>query len=185
MALSEKTSRRLLVSGAVAAFVAAGAVLIVVCRRADITDPAELEKAPIDFLREREIETLISAAFRNATKVTIQSEVPVVDPNVNLGKNPKTDPMGRSLTLIDRDAIDGLAVSFRARDANEPLPPMYAPYPGVEYVWVTFEGPYRPDFTFAGGCRLLVFGKGSMMVGTPFVRKIAQLLDLEEYVRHE
>ncbi len=160
-------------------------MLPVVCRRADITDPAELEQAPRDYLREREIETLVSAAFRNATKVTIQSEVPVADLDTVLGKDPKTDRMHRSLTLVDREAIDSLAANFRAREANEPLPPIYAPYPGVEYVWVTFEGPYRPDFTFAGSYDLYVFNKGSMMVGTPFVRKIAELLDLEEYVRPE
>ena len=151
-------------------------------RRPDITDPAILATMPLDELRDGELETLVRAAFRNATSVHIETE-----------QHPRRPT--RAATITERDELDELAELFVVGGGGPQLP-LYG-YPGLTYVRVTFDGPYRPDFSFTSDRRIHVLDGSvihsihnvddirsrSAIIHTAFSKQIADLLKLEEVER--
>jgi len=151
---------------AVVVLVACAALATRLLRRADITDPAVLAKMPLDALRDRELETLVRAAFQNAASVKLEAEE----------AHART---ARSVMLTDRQALSEIANTFAIGPDDEQLP-LYE-YPGTTYTRVIFDGPFKPDFSFVSQKVISVNGFPKWLrVRTAFAKKIADLLHLED-----
>ena len=154
--------------------IAVAASLAVALRRADITDPTQLAKMPKAKLRDREVETLMRAAFRNAQKIDMQWADHTND------SGPEAYP---TISIDDKAVLAKLADSFQVGWEGDFMD--YRPYyPSSMYLRVTFAGPYKPDFTLTNDHEILIFsGKGdgslrSIEVSTAFVRKIADVIGI-------
>jgi hypothetical protein len=154
--------------------IAVAASLAVALRRADITDPAQLEKMPKAKLRDREVETLMRAAFRNAEKINIQWTDHAKD------YGPEAYP---TISIDGKAVLAELADSFHVGWEGEFTD--YRPYyPSSMYLRVTFAGPYKPDFTLTEDHDILIFGGKddgswrSVEVSMAFVRKIAAVIGI-------
>ena len=146
------------------------AVAFIVFRRPNMTDPAEIAKAPGRSLRDAEVETLIGAAFRNARKVTIQSE------------GDKGRVKSRRVTLTNRQTLNRLADSFALGSDGNKLPAY--PYPGVMYTTVRFDGPYQPDFTFNSDTGIYIYSGRSVDIKSSFGKLVGDLLGLGNSSEH-
>lgn len=134
-----------------------------VLRRADIADPAVLANMPVEDLRNAEVETLLRAAFRNARKVTITTEMP------------ENQPL-RTVVVEDQTTLNELAdIFYVGRDQVRPG----FRHPGTTYVQVEIDGPYRPDFNFMDTLHIH-FRSGPRWVPVPgkFVVKLGEILKL-------
>ena len=132
--------------------------------RRDVTDPAVLAQQALTKLRDSELETLVRAAFRNASEVIIEYEG-------SRGHLP-----GRHLIITDRQKLDHLAALFAIGADNQQLPRYH--YPGMMYTHVEFEGPYQPNFVFTSEKEVLIFSGPNRHVRTPFVKSLADELEL-------
>jgi hypothetical protein len=139
-------------------------IILVPNRRPDVTDPAEIARMPPKELRDVEIECLVRAAFKEARSAQIKSEA------------------APSITVTDPAVLRALADQFAVGSDDEQLP-MYR-HPGLEYTWITFDGPHTPELVFTGPKDvMLVSGKTRqwhhLYVRTKFARALADLLGLE------
>jgi hypothetical protein len=154
----------------VAGIIATAAPIIREARRPAVTDPAELARSPSKSLRDREIETLVRAAFRNATEVSIDYE-----------GSRQTAP-ARHLVVTDQQTLKGLATVFALGRNDSQLPPY--PHAGITYTCVTFNGPYKPDFVFTSSSEIYFFSASDSQSGslrpvrTQFAKAIADELGL-------
>ena len=143
--------------------------LVYLIRRRDVTDPAIIARMRPEDLRESEVSRLVLAAIQSSTTLEIQSEV--------------EDPSGkyRVVRVASPAELARLATSWADGRTIENAPSFYLPYPGMEYVRLSFNGPYRPKLSFHG-VREAWVGPGHMprvRVSDAFTRDVAAILQLQ------
>ncbi len=112
-------------------------------------------------LRDAELETLIKAALGSAEQVEVQSEVEAV----------RGDRSSfRSAVITDAGTLTELASLFRVGEDRAAT--RYDQYPGMDYVRVTFTGPYKPDFIYTSN-RTISIHPRSAQVCEAFTRRLA------------
>lgn len=157
---------------AILALAVAIPLTILALRRPDVTDPQTISQMPLRELRDREVETLVRAAFQRAESVELSTGV----------KTPSGEYRPHVI-VNDRETLDGLADCFTVGNADGYASVFAAlpyPHPGMEYTTVKFRGPYRPDFTFVDQTRISVFHGTHVDVATRFAQKLALPLGLDD-----
>ena len=113
-------------------------------------------------LRDAELETLIKAALHSAEQVEVQSEVEAV----------RGDRSSfRSAVITDAGTLTELASLFRVGEDRAAT--RYDQYPGMDYVRVTFTGPYKPDFQYTGNGSIYIYPNRRAQVCEAFSRRLA------------
>ena len=140
---------------------------VVVLRRADITDPSRLAEMPVRELRDAEVVTLMRAAFRQAKKIDLKTEIP---------ETPGDHSNYRNVSTSDPTVLNGIADCFDVGDDRRYAG--YSPYPGVIYMKVEFTGPYQPNFTFSDDNHIFC-GNREIEVPTTFVQKLADVAGIK------